>query len=259
MTGKKPENFDRTPDESLVEGRNAVLEALRAGRTIDKIYILRGAHDASLGEILARAKRAGIVVVESERAKLDAMSMTGVHQGVIAACAAHEYADFDALLEKAKEKDGPALFVLCDGITDPHNLGAIIRTAGAVGADGVIIPKRRSVALTAVVAKAAAGALEYVPVARVGNLTNAIEKLKDAGIWIYGTSDRAEKSLYQTDLRGNAAFVVGSEGEGMSRLVEENCDFVLSIPMAGRIASLNASNAAAVVLFEAVRQRTVEN
>ena len=258
MTDNYKTDPARAPEESLIEGRNAVLEALRAGRTIDKIYMLRGARDSTLAQIVNYAKKAGTVIVECERQKLDSMSATGVHQGVIASAAAHEYADLDELIQKSRESGKPALFVLCDGITDPHNLGAIIRTAGAVGADGVIIPKRRSVALTAVVAKAAAGALEYVPVARVGNLSNAIEKLKDGGVWIYGTSDRAEKSLYQTDLRSPAAFVVGSEGEGMSRLVEENCDFVLSIPMAGKIASLNASNAAAVVLFEAVRQRSID-
>ncbi len=258
MTDKYKTDPARASGESLIEGRNAVLEALRAGRTIDKIYILRGARDSTLAEIFGLAKKAGTVIVECERQKLDSMSATGVHQGVIASAAEHEYDALDELIQKSRESGKPALFVLCDGITDPHNLGAIIRTAGAVGADGVIIPKRRSVALTAVVAKAAAGALEYVPVARVGNLSNAIEKLKDGGVWIYGTSDRAEKSLYQTDLRGPAAFVVGSEGEGMSRLVEENCDFVLSIPMAGKIASLNASNAAAVVLFEAVRQRSID-
>lgn len=256
MQIEKRGNPESASGEGLIEGRNAVLEALRAGRTIDKIYILRSAKDGALRDVVAQAKKAGIVVVDCERAKLDAMSVTGVHQGIIAAAAAHAYADFDDLLQKAGQSDTPALFIVCDGITDPHNLGAIIRTAGAVGADGVIIPRRRSVALTAVVAKAAAGALEYVPVARVGNLSNAIAKMKENGIWIYGTSDRASVSLYETDLRGPAAFVVGSEGEGMGRLIEESCDFVLSIPMKGKIASLNASNAAAVVLFEAMRQRS---
>lgn len=258
MPIEKRESRDRVPAEGMIEGRNAVLEALRSGRTIDKIYMQRTSRDAGLNEIYTRAKKAGVLVVDCERAKLDQMSSTGVHQGVIAAAAAHDYADFDDLLRDAKNSDTPALFVICDGITDPHNLGAIIRTAGAVGANGVIIPKRRAVALTAVVAKAAAGALEYVPVARVGNLSAAIEKMKENGIWIYGTSDRATSGLYQTDLRGPAAFVVGSEGDGMSRLVEENCDFVLSIPMKGKIASLNASNACAVVLFEAIRQRSAE-
>ncbi len=252
----KPES---APENNLIEGRNAVLEALRAGRTIDKIYVLRSARDAAFGEIVAKARAAGVVVVDCERAKLDAMSTTGVHQGIIAAAAAHDYADLDELIRQAKAADTPALFVICDGITDPHNLGAIIRTAGAAGANGVIIPRRRSVALTAVVAKAAAGALEYVPVARVSNLCNAIAKLKENGVWIYGTSDRASASLYETDLSGPAAFVVGSEGEGMGKLVEESCDFVLSIPMKGKIASLNASNAAAVVMFEAMRQRSAKN
>lgn len=259
MQIEKREKPEPSFGEGLIEGRNAVLEALRAGRTIDKIYVLRSAREGALGELVARAKKSGVVVVDCERAKLDAMSTTGVHQGIIAAAAAHEYADLDDLVRQAKASETPALFVICDGITDPHNLGAIIRTAGAVGANGVIIPRRRSVALTAVVAKAAAGALEYVPVARVGNLNNAIAKLKENGIWIYGTSDKAAAGLYETDLRGPAAFVVGSEGEGMGRLVEESCDFVLSIPMKGKINSLNASNAAAVVLFEAMRQRSAEN
>ena len=259
MQIEKREKPEPSFGEGLIEGRNAVLEALRAGRTIDKIYVLRSAREGALGELVARAKKSGVVVVDCERAKLDAMSTTGVHQGIIAAAAAHEYADLDDLVRQAKASATPALCVICDGRTGPHSLGAIIRTAGAVGANGVIIPRRRSVALTAVVAKAAAGALEYVPVARVGNLSNAIAKLKENGIWIYGTSDKAAAGLYETDLRGPAAFVVGSEGEGMGRLVEESCDFVLSIPMKGKINSLNASNAAAVVLFEAMRQRSAEN
>ena len=259
MSYNENENRPGEFPESLIEGRNAVLEALRSGRTIDKIYMLTGAREGSASEIFSRAKRSGIVLVDCERAKLDKMSVTGAHQGVIASAAAHEYADLDELIQAAGEKDEPALFVICDGITDPHNLGAIIRTAGACGADGVIIPKRRSAVLNAAAAKAAAGALEYVPVARVGNIINAMEKLKKSGVWIYGTSDRAQTDLYGSDLRGPAAFVIGSEGDGISRLAEENCDFMLSIPMKGKIASLNASNACAVVLFEAIRQRSARD
>ena len=251
----------QTPSESetnLIEGRHAVQEALRSGRTIDKLYVLFGAADSTLTAIRRAAAAQGISVNECDRQRLDAMSVTGAHQGVIAVAAAHEYAELSDLLRRAEEAGEPPLLIVCDGINDPHNLGAIIRTAGAAGAHGVVIPKHRSVGLTATVAKAAVGALEYVPVARVANVTNALKELKEAGVWIYGTSDRASAGLYETDLTGPAAIVIGSEGEGMSRLVSETCDFIISIPMRGEIASLNASNAAAVVLFEAVRQRTVQ-
>ncbi|MBE6936208.1 MAG: 23S rRNA (guanosine(2251)-2'-O)-methyltransferase RlmB [Ruminococcaceae bacterium] len=246
-------SFDET---NLIEGRHAVTEALRSGRTIDKIHILFGSTDAALAAIKAKASAMGITVNECDRQRLDAMSTTGVHQGVIAVAAAHEYAELSDILDAAREAGEAPLIVVCDGINDPHNLGAIIRTAGAAGAHGVVIPKHRSVGLTATVAKAAVGALEYVPVARVPNMTSALKELQDAGVWIYGTSDRATDELYSTDLTGPAAIVIGSEGDGISRLVGDTCDFMLSIPMKGKIASLNASNAAAVVLFEAVRQRT---
>ena len=245
-------------ESTLIEGRHAVSEALRSGRTIDKIYLLYGTTDSALTAIRRSASAQGIAVNECDRQRLDAMSTTGVHQGVIAVAAAHAYARLEDLLQAAEDAGEAPLLVVCDGINDPHNLGAIIRTAGAVGAHGVVIPKHRSVGLTAAVAKAAAGALEYVPVARVSNMTAALKELKERGVWIYGTSDRGSGGLYETDLTGPAAIVIGSEGDGMSRLVSETCDFVISIPMRGKIASLNASNAAAVVLFEAVRQRTVQ-
>jgi 23S rRNA (guanosine2251-2'-O)-methyltransferase len=253
---QNPRETTAAPEETnIVEGRHAVGEAIRSGRTIDKLYILFGSNDSALSALRARASGMGINVNECDRTRLDQMSVTGAHQGVIAVCAAHEYAELSDIVNRAKQSGDAPLIVVCDGINDPHNLGAIIRTAGAAGAHGVVIPKHRSVGLTATVAKAAAGALEYVPVARVANISAALRELKDAGIWVYGTSDRAESGLYATDLTGAAAVVIGNEGEGMSRLVGETCDFTLSIPMRGEIASLNASNAAAVVLFEAVRQR----
>lgn len=242
-------------ETTMIEGRHAVAEALRSGRTIDKLYLLYGANDSALAALKAQASARGVAVNECDRRRLDAMSVTGAHQGAIAFAAAHEYASLQDVLQAAQELGEPLLLVVCDGINDPHNLGAIIRTAGAAGAHGVVIPKHRSVGLTATVAKAAAGALEHVPVVRVSNVTETLKSLQSQGVWVYGTSDRGAASLYDTDLTGPAAVVIGSEGDGMSRLVGETCDFVISIPMRGKIASLNASNAAAVVLFEAARQR----
>ena len=194
-------------------------------------------------------------MVETDRRKLDQMSATGAHQGVIAMVAAHSYATLDDILNRAKERGEAPLIVICDELSDPHNLGAIIRTAECAGAHGVVIPKRRSVGLTAIVGKASAGALEYMPVARVTNITNAIKELKERGVWIFGTAAEGATPLYQADLKGAAAIVIGNEGDGMSRLVAESCDLKVSIPMKGRISSLNASAAAAILLYEAVRQR----
>lgn len=241
--------------ENMLEGRNAVTEALSAGRTIDKLFVADGDTDRALGRICAMAKQAGAVVVPTDRRKLDYMSATGAHQGVIAMVAAHDYASIDDILKKAQDAGEPPLIVICDELSDPHNLGAIIRTAECAGAHGVIIPKRRSVGLTAVVGKASAGALEYLPVARVANLVSAIRELQKAGVWVFGTAADGDTALYQADLKGPAAIVIGNEGDGMSRLVAEACDFKVSIPMRGRISSLNASNAAAILLYEAVRQR----
>ena len=239
-------------ETTLLEGRNAVTELLRAGHDCDKVFVAQGAR---MGDIIALARRAGVPVVECDRRKLDGMSPTGNHQGVIAQAAAHAYATLDELFARAEAAGEPPLFVICDGIADPHNLGAIIRSAETAGAHGVIIPKRRSVGLTAVVGKASAGAIEYMPVARVANITAAIKELKLRGVWVYGTAAKADSQLYQTDLTGPAAIVIGSEGDGMSRLVADSCDFKLSIPMKGRISSLNASAAAAILLYEARRQR----
>ncbi len=241
--------------EGIIEGRNAVTEALRAGTAIDKLYIARGDTDRTLGRIAAQARKAGVVVVEADRRKLDAMSATGAHQGVVAIAAAAAYASVEDLLSIAGERGEPPLLVICDEISDPHNLGAIIRTAECAGAHGVIIPKRRSAGLTAVVAKTSAGAVSYLPVARVPNIPQALKDLKDRGLWVFGAAAEGTTALYAADLKSPAAIVIGSEGDGMSRLVRESCDFLVSIPMKGKISSLNASAAAAILLYEAVRQR----
>lgn len=241
--------------QDIIEGRNAVIEALRAGRAIDKIYLAKGETDKALGHIASTARAAGTVVVETDRHKLDAMSFTGAHQGVVAVCAVREYVTVDDILEIAKERNEAPFVIICDEISDPHNLGAIIRTAECVGAHGVIIPKRRSVGLTATVAKASAGAMEYMKVARVSNINAAMQELKDKGVWIFGTAAEGAIPMYKADLKGPAAIVIGNEGVGMSQLVRKNCDVIVSIPMAGRISSLNASAAASILLYEAVRQR----
>ena len=246
----------QSPVEGVLEGRNAVLEALKAGRTIDKVFIASGDTDSTLRYIASLAKKAGAVVTACDRRKLDQMSQTGVHQGVIAMAAARDYSTIQDILRRAEERGEAPLLVLCDEITDPHNLGAIIRTAECAGAHGVVIPKRRNSGLTAVVSKASAGAVEYMPVARVNNLVNTIRELKARGVWIYGTAADGAASLYETDLTGPAAIVIGSEGSGIGRLVAEACDFMVSIPMKGSINSLNASNAAAILLYETLRQRT---
>ncbi len=241
--------------DGLIEGRNAVIEALRAGTAIDKIYLQKGETDKTLGHIASKARAAGTVVVEADRRKLDAMSRTHAHQGVIALASVREYVSVESILNAAQEKGEAPLLVVCDEISDPHNLGAIIRTAYCAGAHGVIIPKRRSAGLTSVVAKTSAGAVSYLPVARVPNLPALLKDLKDQGVWVFGTAAGGTTDLYHADLKGPAAIVIGSEGEGMSRLVEENCDFLVSIPMKGGLNSLNASAAAAILLYEAVRQR----
>ena len=241
--------------DGLIEGRNAVTEALRAGTAIDKIYIARGETDAALGHIASTARNKGIVVTEADRRKLDGMSRTKSHQGVIAVAAVREYASVDDILNAARERGEKPLIVVCDELSDPHNLGAVIRTAECAGAHGVIIPKRRSAGLTAIVAKTSAGAVSYLPVARVPNLTAVLKELKEQGLWVYGADAGGTTSLYDADLKGPAVIVIGSEGNGLGRLVREQCDFLVSIPMRGQINSLNASAAAAVVLYEAVRQR----
>ena len=241
--------------DGIIEGRNAVIEALRVGTSIDKIYLLKGETDKTLGHIASKAREAGIVVVDADKRKLDNMSRTHSHQGVIALAAVREYVSVESILENAAAKGEKPLLVVCDEISDPHNLGAILRTAECAGAHGVIIPKRRSAGLTAIVAKTSAGAVSYMPVARVANVSATLKDLKKQGVWIFGTASGANTTLYDADLKGPCAIVIGSEGDGMTRLVAENCDFLVSIPMQGRISSLNASAAAAILLYEAVRQR----
>lgn len=241
--------------DGIIEGRNAVIEALRAGTAIDKIYLQKGETDKTLGHIASKARSAGAVVVEADRRKLDAMSRTHAHQGVIALSSVREYASVEDILQAAADKGEAPLLVVCDELSDPHNLGAVIRTAECAGAHGVIIPKRRSAGLTAVVAKTSAGAVSHLPVARVANLASLLERLKKEGLWIFGAAAEAATPLYDADLKGPAAIVIGSEGSGMSRLVAERCDVLVSIPLRGKLNSLNASAAAAVLLYEAVRQR----
>ena len=247
--------FDEAIPDGMIEGRNAVIEALRTETAIDKIYIAKGETDKTLGHIASKARDRGIVVVEADRRKLDHMSRTHAHQGVIALAAVREYVSVQSILEAAAEKGEAPLLVVCDEISDPHNLGAILRTAECAGAHGVIIPKRRSAGLTAVVAKTSAGAVSYMPVARVPNMAALLKDLKKQGVWVFGTAAEGTTTLYDADLKGPAAIVIGSEGDGMSRLVTENCDCLVSIPMKGQISSLNASAAAAILLYEAVRQR----
>ena len=241
--------------EGQLEGRNALTEALKSGRTIDKVFIAAGDTDRALQHLAATAKEAGAVVVPVDRRKLDAMSTTRAHQGVIALAAAREYFTIDDILQEAADRGEAPLIVICDELSDPHNLGAIIRSAECAGAHGVIIPKRRSVGLTATVSKASAGAVEYMKVAKVTNINTAISELKEKGVWIFGTAAEGSVPMYQANLTVPAAIVIGSEGDGMSRLVQKNCDVTVHIPMKGRITSLNASAAASILLYEAVRQR----
>lgn len=240
--------------ENRIEGRNVVIEALRSGRTVDKIYIQDGCQDGPVKTILREAKKQGILVQFVEKAVLNRLSGTGRHQGVIADVAAYAYAEVEDILQAAREKgEDPFVFVL-DSIEDPHNLGAIIRTANLAGAHGVIIPKRRSAGLTAVVARTSAGALNYTPVARVTNLVKTMEDLKEKGLW-FVCADMEGDSMYRVNLKGPIGLVIGNEGEGVGRLVRETCDLTASIPMRGQIDSLNASVAAGVLAYEVVRQR----
>jgi 23S rRNA (guanosine2251-2'-O)-methyltransferase len=252
---RAPSEYHDEEDRSVIEGRNAVIEAMRAGRPIDKIFIAKGETDATLGHIASKARGLGTVVVETDRRKLDQMSVTGAHQGVIALASVKEYVSVDDILEIARERNENPLLIICDEISDHHNLGAIIRTAEAAGAHGVIIPKRRSAGITAIVEKTSAGAVEHMAVARVANITSTINQLKKSGVWIFGTAMNGDTNLWAADLKGPSAIVIGSEGEGMSKLVAESCDFTVSIPMSGKVNSLNASASAAVVIYEAVRQR----
>ncbi len=252
---KDPVN--RTPreiDENILYGRNAVSEALKAGRTIDKLLIQKGEKEGSIIKIIAEAKDKGIVVVEAEKSKLDDAVMGEKHQGVIAYSAVHDYVEVEDILEEAKSKGEEPFILILDNIQDPHNLGAIMRSAHNAGVHGIIIPKRRAVGLSGTVAKASAGAIEYMKVAKVTNIAQTIKELKEKGIWI-ACADMGGKVMYEENLRGPLGIVVGSEGEGVSKLVRESCDYVVSIPMYGQVTSLNASVAASVLVYEVVRQR----
>ena len=237
-----------------IEGRNAVLEAFRSGRCVDKLFILDGCQDGPVRTIAREARKKDTIINYVSKERLDQLSETRAHQGVIAQVAAYEYSTVEEILEKAEEKGEPPFMVLLDNVEDPHNLGAIIRTANLAGAHGVIIPKRRSVGLTSTVAKTSAGALNYTPVAKVTNLVRTIEELKEKGIW-FVCADMGGESMYRLNLTGPIGMIVGNEGEGVSRLVREACDFTASIPMKGDIDSLNASVAAGVLAYEIVRQR----
>ena len=241
-------------EELTIEGRNAVMEAYRSGKTIDKLFVLDGCQDGPVRSIIREAKKQDTLLSYVAKERLDQMSETGKHQGVIAYAAAYEYAEVEDMLKLAEEKGEPPFLFLLDNIEDPHNLGAIIRTANLAGAHGVIIPKRRAVGLTATVARTSAGALNYTPVAKVTNLSAVIEELKEKGLW-FVCADMGGEVMYSLNLKGPIGLVIGSEGEGVRRLVKERCDFVASIPMKGDIDSLNASVAAGVLAYEIVRQR----
>lgn len=257
MSEEKTTGEENSSEAGRIEGRNAVIEAYRSGRTIDKLFVLDGCQDGPVRTIIREAKKNGSIINFVSRERLDQLSDTGKHQGIIAYAAAYHYAEVSDILAKAKEKGEPPFLILLDGIEDPHNLGAIIRTANLAGAHGVIIPKHRAVGLTATVAKASAGAINYTPVAKVTNLGAAIDELKKEGIW-FVCADMGGEVMYRQNLTGPIGLVIGNEGEGVSRLVKEKCDFVTSIPMNGDIDSLNASVACGVLAYEIVRQRMMQ-
>ena len=241
-------------EELTIEGRNAVLEAFRSGKTIDKVFVLDGSQDGPIRTIVREAKKTDAIINFVKKERLDQMSETGKHQGVIAYAAAYEYRTVEEMLQSAEEKQEPPFLILLDNIEDPHNLGSILRTANQVGAHGVIIPKRRAVGLTATVAKASAGAINYTPVAKVTNLVKTMEELKEKGLW-FVCADMDGDVMYRVNLKGPIGLVIGNEGEGVGRLVKETCDMTAAIPMKGDIDSLNASVAAGVLAYEIVRQR----
>lgn len=257
----RPERFVEEPieiDENVLFGRNSVMEALKGEREIDKILIQKGEKEGSVIKILSLAKSKGVVVQEVEKAKLDELTGREKHQGVLAYVAAHEYSSVQEILEEARAKGEQPFVIILDNIQDPHNLGAIIRTAHNAGAHGVIIPKRRAVGLTGTVSKSSAGALEYMKVAKVSNIVQTIRDLKEQGLWI-ACADMDGKTLYEEDLTGPIGIVVGSEGEGVSKLTRDNCDYIVSVPMYGKVTSLNASVAAGLMVYEVVRQRNFKS
>lgn len=252
---KRPQEKEQRNYDDQVEGRNSVLELLESEKDINKIFVTKGEKQGSINKIIGRAKGKGIVLVEVDKTKLDEMSQTGNHQGVIAIVPPFEYCEVEDILEEAKKRNEQPFILILDGIEDPHNLGAIIRTAETAGVHGVIIPKRRAASVNSTVNKVSAGAVEHMKVARVNNINETIKFLKDNGLWIIGTDGEAENYYYEQDLTGPIALVIGSEGFGMNRLVSENCDILVKIPMNGKITSLNASVSAGIVTYEIVKQR----
>ena len=248
-------NEDNLKYEDQIEGRNSVLELLESGKDINKIYIAKGEKHGSINKIIAKAKENKVVIVEIEKEKLNKMAQTNNPQGVIAIVPPFDYASVDDILNEAKSKNEKAFILILDGIEDPHNLGSIIRTAETAGVHGIIIPKRRSAQVNSTVNKTSAGATNFMKIARVNNINETIEYLKNNDVWIYGTDGEAKEMYYDEDMTGNVAIVIGSEGFGMSRLVKENCDFLLKIPMKGKITSLNASVSAGIIMYEVVKQR----
>lgn len=252
---RRPEPRTEEVNENIVTGRNPVMEALRGERTVDKILIAKGEREGSILKILAMAKEKGIPVLEAERTRIETLSGTAGHQGVLAYVTPFEYSTVEDILALAEERNEPPCIVILDGVTDPHNVGAILRTACCCGAHGVILPKHNSCGMTPTLIKSSAGACEYMKVARVTNITDTVEELKKHNIWIYGTDGSAPADIYHTDLTGACAFVLGDEGRGISRLVREHCDFLVKIPMNGPLDSLNVSVAGAVILYESLRQK----
>lgn len=248
--------FQKKDYQDIVEGRNAVTELLKSDKDINKIFVQRGEKHGSINQIISLAKSKKIVIVEVDKSKLDMMSQTKNHQGIIAVVPPFEYSDIDEILEYAKSRNEDPFVVILDGIEDVHNLGSIIRTAETAGVHGIIIPKRRGALVNSTVSKTSAGAVQYMKIARVNNLNDAIKELKDKGLWIYGTDMDAKNYYYEEKLLGPIALVVGSEGFGISNLVKKNCDVLIKIPMNGRITSLNASVSAGIVMYEVVKQRT---
>ena len=248
-------NEDNLKYEDQIEGRNSVLELLESGKDINKIYIAKGEKHGSINKIIAKAKENKVVIVEIEKEKLNKMAQTNNPQGVIAIVPPFDYASVDDILNEAKNKNEKAFILILDGIEDPHNLGSIIRTAETAGVHGIIIPKRRSAQVNSTVNKTSAGATNFMKIARVNNINETIEYLKNNDVWIYGTDGEAKEMYYDEDMTGNIAIIIGSEGFGMSRLVKENCDFLLKIPMKGKITSLNASVSAGIIMYEVVKQR----
>lgn len=244
-------------NSSYIEGRNPVLEALKAGREIEKLVIAKGNKEGSINKIIGLAKSKNIIIQYVDRTRLDSMADTNVHQGVIAISASYSYSSVNDILNSAREKGEAPFIIILDEIEDPHNLGAIIRSAECAGAHGIVIPKRRAVGLTPIVSKTSAGAIEYLPVAKVTNISNTIEELKKENIWVYGADVEGENYYYEKDLRGPIALVIGNEGKGMSRIVKEKCDFLIKIPVLGRVSSLNASVAASILIYDVVRQRSL--